>query len=90
MACRGDSVHLPPRSSILLPKNHVSARLAPVARLGEAEIVVETWRRSYNQERPHSSLAYQMPAEFAAAWHLGSKLTTGETIQESPASGGRN
>ena len=36
----------------------------------EAETIVETWRQSYNHERPHSSLAYQTPAEFAAAWRL--------------------
>jgi putative transposase len=38
--------------------------------LPEAEIVVETWRQNYNNERPHSSLSYQTPAEFAAAWRL--------------------
>lgn len=25
------------------------------------------WRKEYNEERPHSSLAYRTPAEFAAA-----------------------
>ena len=38
--------------------------------LSEAEIVVEIWRRSYSQERPHSSLGYQTAAEFAASWQL--------------------
>jgi len=38
--------------------------------LAEAKTIVETWRHNYNHERPHSSLAYQTPAEFAAAWRL--------------------
>lgn len=40
--------------------------------LAEAETIVEMWRQSYNQERPHSSLAYQTPAEFAASWRMAS------------------
>ncbi len=32
----------------------------------EAKVVIETWRRHYNEVRPHSSLGYQTPAEFAA------------------------
>jgi putative transposase len=31
-----------------------------------ARAVMELWRRHYNQERPHSSLAYRTPSEFAA------------------------
>lgn len=31
-----------------------------------AQTVVEAWRREYNEERPHSSLNYMTPAEFAA------------------------
>ena len=34
--------------------------------LGEARILIAAWRRDYNQCRPHSSLDYQTPAEFAA------------------------
>lgn len=30
----------------------------------EARVVIETWRRSYNNERPHSSLGYLTPREF--------------------------
>ncbi len=36
--------------------------------LREAQIVIETWRRHYNEERPHSSLKYQTPAEFRLAY----------------------
>ena len=30
--------------------------------LGEAKVLVERWRREYNQRRPHSALAYRPPA----------------------------
>ena len=32
----------------------------------EAQERIEAWKQDYNQERPHSSLGYQTPAEFAA------------------------
>jgi putative transposase len=32
----------------------------------EAQERIEAWRQDYNQERPHSSLGYQTPLEFAA------------------------
>ena len=32
----------------------------------EAKVVIETWRRHYNDVRPHSSLGYLTPAAFAA------------------------
>jgi putative transposase len=32
----------------------------------EAKVVIETWRRHYNEVRPHSSLGYLTPAEFVA------------------------
>jgi len=32
----------------------------------EAKVLIEQWRIEYNQQRPHSSLGYQTPAEFAA------------------------
>jgi putative transposase len=33
--------------------------------LSDARRKIETWRRDYNEQRPHSSLAYLPPAEFA-------------------------
>jgi transposase InsO family protein len=33
----------------------------------EARVLSRMWRRSYNDERPHSSLGYKTPSEFAAA-----------------------
>ena len=32
----------------------------------EAKIIIETWRRHFNEVRPHSSLRYLTPAEFVA------------------------
>ena len=32
----------------------------------EAAAIIETWRRHYNQVRPHSSLGYLTPTEFRA------------------------
>jgi putative transposase len=34
----------------------------------EAQVRLSLWRRYYNEERLHSSLGYQAPAEFAARW----------------------
>lgn len=33
--------------------------------VAEAQLVVENWRREYNEFRPHSSLGYLTPAEFS-------------------------
>jgi transposase InsO family protein len=33
----------------------------------EARVVIESWRCHYNDERPHSSLGYRTPSEFAKA-----------------------
>ena len=33
--------------------------------LSDARRKIETWRQDYNQHRPHSSLSYLPPAEFA-------------------------
>ncbi len=34
--------------------------------LAEARVVIEGWRRQYNDQRPHSSLGYLTPSEYAA------------------------
>jgi len=36
--------------------------------LSEARRIIEAWRIDYNEVRPHSSLEYLTPEEFAAAW----------------------
>jgi transposase InsO family protein len=33
--------------------------------LHEAQLLVEDWRLEYNHYRPHQSLSYQTPAEYA-------------------------
>jgi putative transposase len=34
----------------------------------DARRKIEAWRQDYNQQRPHSALAYRTPGEFARAW----------------------
>jgi putative transposase len=36
--------------------------------LEEAKVAIETWRKEYNQERPHRSLGGQTPLEFERQW----------------------
>ena len=43
----------------------------------DAKIVIEGWRRHYNETRPHSSLGYLTPAEFK---QLSSKTNPEESI----------
>ena len=38
------------------------------ASLAEARVLIEAWRREYNEERSHQSLNYLTPAEFKAKW----------------------
>ena len=34
----------------------------------EAQVVIEQWRRQYNEQRPHSSLGYQTPSQVRARY----------------------
>jgi len=45
--------------------------------LSESQVRVETWRRWYNTERPHSGLGYQTPNEFAACYQAGNQKVAG-------------
>lgn len=36
-----------------------------------ARKIINDWRQDYDKSRPHSSLNYQTPAEFAAGWRSG-------------------
>jgi len=42
--------------------------------LDDARRIIETWRVDYNTVRPHSSLGYRTPAEFAAEFGGGKRL----------------
>jgi len=44
--------------------------------LAEARVVIEQWRVQYNEERPHSSLGYQTPREFARQFDLRLRSAT--------------
>ncbi len=44
--------------------------------LGHAQVLIETWRGFYNGVRPHSSLGYRTPDEFAALYTLTQAATT--------------
>jgi len=46
----------------------------------EAKIVIENWRRHYNEVRPHSSLSYQTPVEFKSK--RSSTNPNGAVLQE--------
>ena len=43
--------------------------------LFDARIKIAGWRHDYNSARPHSSLAYRTPGEFAAQWQRPSSST---------------
>ena len=51
-----------------------------------AQVIVERWRRQYNEERPHSALGYRTPAEAAgqAAAPAASASTGSDTTAERP------
>ena len=42
--------------------------------LEDARWVVDRWRLDYNHRRPHSSLGYQTPSEFATQWAAGTPV----------------
>jgi putative transposase len=49
----------------------------------EARVVIEQWRLEYNGWRPHSSLGYQTPAEFAGRTNTPSGLRSGYALPPS-------
>lgn len=40
----------------------------------EAQVIIEKWRKFYNEERPHSSLGYLTPTEFKSKMENNKKL----------------
>jgi len=55
--------------------------------LWEARVVIEQWRLYYNAQRPHSSLGYQTPAEFAGRGNGCSRLRSGFALPPSRTAG---
>jgi hypothetical protein len=55
--------------------------------LAEARRIIECWRIDYNTARPHSSLDYQTPEEFAANWHAAVDHKTMPDAAPAPATG---
>ncbi len=49
--------------------------------LMEAKVLMEQWRREYNEVRPHSSLRYRPPAPEAAKPHYGVPSLTLQVVQ---------
>ncbi len=47
--------------------------------------MVAGWRRQYNEERPHSSLAYQTPQAFRQAYEAQAGTQPGRLQQLGPA-----
>ena len=43
--------------------------------LREAQVVLESWRCEYNDQRPHSSLGYLTPTEYAASCEIPLRAT---------------
>ena len=50
--------------------------------LAEAKVVIGSWRRQYNEQRPHSSLGYQTPVEFRLAYELRQGETAGRSAED--------
>jgi Integrase core domain len=46
----------------------------------EARVIIESYRRQYNEERPHSRLAYRTPAEASASRLLSPTASNQEVI----------
>lgn len=55
--------------------------------LKDAQVRVEMWRSWYNTERPHSSLGYKTPGEFAERWKEDSRAS-GQKVAETNATTG--
>ncbi len=57
-------------------------RMEIFGNIKEAEVIAEQWRKFYNGERPHSSLAYQTPNEFRRDWEKRQRLLKWETMKK--------
>ncbi len=52
--------------------------------LTEAQRIVETWRREYNESRPHWALGERTPHEFASAIAASRDSAGLQTAENSP------
>jgi len=52
--------------------------------LEDARWILDRWRLDYNHRRPHSSLGYLPPAEFAARWPTSAPGPASATPQQAP------
>ncbi len=55
---------------------------------GEARILIEAWRKHFNEVRPHSSLGYLTPAEFAAKLQQTNAAPASATGRDAARCGG--
>lgn len=55
--------------------------------LAQARRIIEAWRLDYNTVRPHSSLGYLTPKEFAASWHAAPDKQQEPDAAPRPATG---
>jgi Integrase core domain len=55
--------------------------------LAEARRIIEAWRIDYNAVRPHSSLGYLTPDEFAANWQAAREQKQEPEAPSRPATG---
>jgi putative transposase len=50
----------------------------------EAKVLVEEWRRQYNEKRPHSALGYQTPQAYARQFNSKLRVATPALRVEKP------
>ena len=55
--------------------------------LFDARRKISAWQRDYNFQRPHSSLSYRTPEEFAQQWQLASPSYSRSRAEEQPPQG---
>ncbi len=52
----------------------------------EAQAIVENWRQEYNNYRPHSSLGYLTPTEFAQRYYQKNQVKLSRQLREKAGS----
>lgn len=60
-------------------------KISPPVRIGHAlaRVVLEAWRRDYNEERPHSKLGWMTPRDYAGT--LSREPSRGAALREGSA-----